>query len=134
MVLKLSDLMRYTLYEANDKFVSLEKEIEYVQIRYIESDRDYVRLFLEEDKLLFHQSLKYWEEILPDEKFSRVHKSYILNIEKITQISGNRVIAGEDVILIGRSYKEVFLKKINVLIEKPFCCYRKSENKDWKVD
>lgn len=50
-------------------------KIVYDQIRYIESARDYVRLFMEDSKFLFRQSLKYWEEILPEEKFSRMHKS-----------------------------------------------------------
>ena len=90
-------------------------KIVYNQIRYIESDRDYVRLFMENDKFLFRQSLKYWEGILPEAKFSRVHKSYILNIEKITQISGNRIISDTDVIPIGRKYKEAFLNKIQSL-------------------
>ncbi len=90
-------------------------KIVYDQIRYIESDRDYVRLFIEDGKFLFRQSLKYWEEILPEVKFSRVHKSYILNIEKITQISGNRIIVDDDVIPIGRSYKEAFMNKIKSL-------------------
>jgi DNA-binding LytR/AlgR family response regulator len=90
-------------------------KIVYNQIRYIESDRDYVRLFMDNEKYSFRQSLKYWEEMLPVQQFSRVHKSYILNVKKITQITGNRIIAGNDVIPIGRNYKEAFMEKINKL-------------------
>ncbi|MDR8389676.1 LytTR family DNA-binding domain-containing protein [Aliifodinibius sp. S!AR15-10] len=87
-------------------------KIDYQEIRYIESDRDYVRLFMDERKLMFRQSLKYWEEILPEHNFARVHKSYILNIAQITRIVGNRVYLGDDVIPIGRSYKDDFIAKI----------------------
>ncbi|MDZ7691964.1 MAG: LytTR family DNA-binding domain-containing protein [Balneolaceae bacterium] len=87
-------------------------KIDYHKIRYIESDRDYVRLFMQERKLMFRQSLKYWEEILPERNFARVHKSYILNIARISQIVGNRIYLGEDVVPIGRSYKDDFINKI----------------------
>lgn len=88
-------------------------KIEYRKIRYLESDRDYVKVIADDDDYLFRQSLKYWETILPEEEFSRVHKSYIVNVSKIDRISGNRIISGEDIIPIGRNYKEAFLEKIN---------------------
>ncbi|MEX2403771.1 MAG: LytTR family DNA-binding domain-containing protein [Balneolales bacterium] len=100
---------RFTFEKVNNTIY----KIVYDQIRYIESDRDNVKLFMENKKYSFRQSLKYWEEILPEHEFSRVHKSYILNVSKITQITGNRIIAGNDVIPIGRNYKDSFMEKIN---------------------
>lgn len=88
-------------------------KIVYRTIRYIESDRDYVNIFTEERKHVFRQSLKYWETLLPEDYFVRVHKSYIINISRIDSISGNRIIAGGDVIPIGRNYKDDFLEKIS---------------------
>lgn len=88
-------------------------KIEYRKIHFIESDRDYVKVHTEEKDHLFRQSLKYWVTVLPEAEFSRVHKSYIVNVSKIDRISGNRIIIGEEVIPIGRNYKEKFLDKIN---------------------
>lgn len=102
---------RYTFEKADNTIY----KIEYGKIRYIESDRDYVKIHLEEEDFMFRQSLKYWMEILPEAEFSRVHKSYIVNIANISRISGNRIIMDEDVIPIGRNYKEPFLEKINKL-------------------
>lgn len=83
-------------------------KIRYSDIRYIESDGDYVRVYTRNQTYMFRQSLKYWESILPEQTFVRVHKSYILNISGIDQITGNRVVMEDTVIPIGRTYKENF--------------------------
>ena len=104
-----TELAAYT-FEKTDNVLY---KIEYKKIRYIESDRDYVRVFMDERKFMFRQSLKYWEEILPDRNFAQVHKSYVVNIARITRIMGNRIFMEDDVIPIGRSFKDDFIDKIN---------------------
>lgn len=100
--------------EGSDKGYTFEKadntvyKIEYDKIRYIESDKDYVNVFTEDKSYMFRRSLKYWETILPGNTFVRVHNSYIVNIAKIDQITGNRIIIGDDTIPIGRSFKDSF--------------------------
>ena len=94
-------------------FVKSDKEFFQVHlntIQYIKGDDDFTRVYA--DKLFLDtRTLKKWEDELPD-SFLRVHKSYIINKEKITRISGQRIFLDEDAIPIGRTYKEEVLRLI----------------------
>ena len=52
-------------------------------------------------------------EKLQNFRFIQIHRSYIINIDKITKIYGNQVFIGDKAIPIGKTYKELFMKKIN---------------------
>lgn len=84
-------------------------------IRYVESMGEYVRIFLDgQDKAIMPLlSMKRIEEILPSSKFMRVHRSFIVNLSKIVEISRLRIIFGDVYIPIGDSYKQRFLDYIN---------------------
>lgn len=83
--------------------------IDIEDIIYIMPDLDYTELYLKETKHLSPEPLRYWEELLPEKKFMRIHKSYIINTTKIVKVSGNQVfLQGSHVIPIGRSYKSSF--------------------------
>ena len=94
-------------------FVKSDKEFFQVHlntIQYIKGDDDFTRVYA--DKLFLDtRTLKKWEDELPD-SFLRVHKSYIINKEKITRISGQRIFLDDNEIPIGRTYKEEVLKLI----------------------
>ena len=78
----------------------------------IKSDADYVEIYTENKKLLSSDSLTEWIMRLDTDKFARVHKSYIININKIEKISGNRIYLQYDKkIPIGRAYKKEFVNK-----------------------
>ncbi len=55
-------------------------------IVYIQSDGDYVQLFTEKGKFIKENTMKYFEANLHPKKFVRIHRSYIVNVEKITRI------------------------------------------------
>lgn len=96
-------------------FVKVDKtlhRVDFADIRYIESDKDYVRIITDDQSLMLLQTLKHWEQMLPDNDFSRVHKSYIVNIAHIDKIIGNRIKIASESIPIGRHYKQNFLDKI----------------------
>lgn len=61
------------------------------------------------------QTLKYWEKLLPEDEFARVHRSFIVNISKIKKIIGNQIELDNRRLPIGRSYKQDFLKKIETI-------------------
>jgi two-component system LytT family response regulator len=84
-------------------------------IIYIEGMREYVRIHLTTGKSLMPLvSLRYLEEQLPSDKFMRVHRSYIVNLEKITTIDRLRIIFNGDVYIpVSEQYKEAFQKFIN---------------------
>jgi DNA-binding LytR/AlgR family response regulator len=52
---------------------------------------------------------------LPSSKFLRVHRSYIIPLEKITVLDENSVLIGDKTIPIGKSYKDVFMSRLNFL-------------------
>ena len=81
-------------------------------IIYIKSDADYTELYLFEKKHLSSESLQHWEEFLDEDEFTRVHKSYIVNVAKIEKVMGNQIYLDQNHrIPIGRVYKEAFMEK-----------------------
>lgn len=82
------------------------------EILYIKSDMDYTEVHLPNKFHVSSDSLTGWEQKLPIELFSRIHKSYLVNISKIKKISGNRIFLGTAKELpLGRAYKEAFMQK-----------------------
>lgn len=79
-------------------------------ITYIEGLKDYVKFFVEGQArpILSLMSLKSLEEKLPSKQFMRVHRSFIVNLKKITTIQRNDIIFGNVVIPVAEKYKEAF--------------------------
>ncbi len=78
-------------------------------ILYVEADKDYVHFILESGgEVMSLMSLKSAQLTLPSDKFVRVHKSFIVNIEKIKTIEKNRIVFNKILIPISESYKESF--------------------------
>jgi DNA-binding LytR/AlgR family response regulator len=83
------------------------------EIRYIEGLKDYVKIYAGPKPILTLQSLKSFQKKLPENKFLRVHRSYIVSIKKIESIQRNRIVIGEKLIPIGDTYKRDFYRKID---------------------
>jgi two-component system, LytTR family, response regulator len=90
-------------------------QIEFNNILYIEGLKDYVKFCLEDNEksVLSLMSMKSLEENLPDSKFMRVHRSFIVNLDKIKTIERNRIVFGKEFIPISENYKEKFQKFVN---------------------
>lgn len=104
--------------QGNSLFVKSEyriNRIEISDIKYVESMGEYLRIFLEGQPkpLMPLMSMKRMEEILPANQFMRVHRSYIVNMEKIQEISRLRIIFDDVYIPVGDNYKQKFLDYIN---------------------
>ena len=87
------------------------ERIDFSKILYIENQKDYVKFHLQDSKepinsLMSMQSL---EEKLPSQLFMRVHRSFIVNLEKIKIIERNCIVFGKQYIPISDSYKERFM-------------------------
>ncbi len=82
-------------------------------ILFIESIKDYIRIHTNKDSYITKQQISVIEKNLPDEYFIRVHKSFIVSIEKITTFSPNFIGINDKKIPIGRSYKAYALSKLN---------------------
>jgi two-component system LytT family response regulator len=87
-------------------------KISYSDILYVEGGKDYVTVFTKTKKVLSLSSLRKMQESLPYPQFIRVHKSYIISLDKIDSIGRQRVLMGKTVIPIGDTYKDEFLRVV----------------------
>jgi DNA-binding LytR/AlgR family response regulator len=101
--------------ESNDKFLFIKSEYKILRInlsdiKYIEGMREYLRIHIENQKAVMAlMSMKKMEEFLPDKDFMRVHRSFIVNLNKITTIERNRIIFDKDVYIpVSEQYKPKF--------------------------
>lgn len=84
-------------------------------IKYVESMGEYVRIFIESQSrpVMPLLSMRRIEEVLPPDRFMRVHRSFLVNLSKVEEISRLHITFGETSIPIGDSYKQRFLDYIN---------------------
>lgn len=92
-------------------------------ILYIEGLKDYVKIYLESDShpILSLISMKTVEDMLPSDRFIRVHRSFIVQPEKIKVIERNRIVFGKEYIPISDNYKQRFfdfLAQHSILLAK----------------
>lgn len=104
-----------TVAAGEEQFLFVKSEykllrIDTNKIRYIEGLKDYVKIYLDDTRrpILSLNSMKNMESNLPASKFMRVHRSYIINLDKINSVDRNRVVIGEITIVVGSNYKEKF--------------------------
>lgn len=79
-------------------------------IVYIESIRDYIKIITDNQSIISYQRIGHMEEKLPENKFLRIHKSYIVALDKIKSFSNDCVHLGNYSLPVGRSYKQRFLQ------------------------
>lgn len=101
--------------EAKEEYLFLKVEyqmvrIAYDDILYVEGLKDYVKVILKSDTkpTLSLTSLKALEEKLPSTKFMRVHRSFIVNLDKIGAVTRNSIQIGNTTIPVSDQYKENF--------------------------
>lgn len=83
-------------------------------ILYIESLRDYVKVKTSHSQIITYQKISYLEQKLPENKFCRVHRSFIIALDKVSSFTQHSVRVGEFEIPIGRNYKNHTLKILNI--------------------
>jgi len=103
-----------------EEYLFLKVEYQLVRIAfndilYIEGLKDYVKVHLESNPkpILSLTSLKALEEKLPARRFMRIHRSFIVALEKITAVSRNKVQIGDTNIAVSDQYKETFNQFLN---------------------
>jgi DNA-binding LytR/AlgR family response regulator len=83
------------------------------EIKYIEGLSEYVQIYTDKRKVIVKTSLTQMEEKLPAEQFLRIHKSYIISVNKIEAFTANTIEIQNKELPIGRSYKNVVLNLLN---------------------
>ena len=92
--------------DTKNKFI----KVNYNEILYIEGLKNYVSVYTATQRIITYQSLRELETQLPHPPFYRVHKSYIISLEKIKMIDGNALFIADQSIPIGDTYKDDFFK------------------------
>jgi len=102
-----------TIYNPGDDYFFVKTEfrlekVNFADILYIEGMGDYLRIVTPNKRLMTLQNFKKMESMLPDNKFYRVHKSYIVALDKIENIERNRIKITDKLIPISDTYKKPF--------------------------
>lgn len=83
------------------------------EINYLESIKNYVVIHTENDEIITYNTLKYFEENLPESQFVKIHKSYLVSLNKIEKTDTSEVwISGKNLPL-GDTFKTAFFERIN---------------------
>jgi two-component system LytT family response regulator len=97
-------------------FVKTEHKIQKValdDILFIEGLKDYISIYTKSERIITLQNMKKMEETLPKGEFIRVHKSYIISLDKIESIERSRIAIASKIIPIGDTYRDEFFKLID---------------------
>ncbi len=106
---------RSSSFVGNNRFIFIKSEYKVMkinldQIKYVESMREYVRFHIEDSRpIMSLLTIKAVENYLPKDRFMRIHRSYIVNLDKINIIERARIVFdGDTFIPISEQYKEKF--------------------------
>ena len=91
----------YLFVKADGKQV----KINFSDLIYIEGLKDYIRIHTKTEKILVLETMKSFEEKLPNH-FKRIHRSYIINLDFLTSIDGNSVYLNQKILPIGETYRK----------------------------
>jgi DNA-binding LytR/AlgR family response regulator len=87
-------------------------QIKITEIEYIEGLKDYAKIYLtNQERVVIRESLKRIASSLAEYNFVRVHRSYIVLIQKITSIYGNTIKFGSREVPVGKVQRDVLLDK-----------------------
>jgi len=116
--LKMENQKKVNEETANHLFVKSAYKlirIEFSNIKYIESQHEYIKIhLLSNDSVTTKMSLKSIEELLPSAQFMKVHRSYIININEVSIIERNNIVFENKIYIpISDQYKESFQKIID---------------------
>lgn len=98
--------LEYIFVKANQQLIKLA----YIEILYVEAFADYVKIFLDDRKIVTLQTMKKMELKLPSELFSRVHRSFIVNRNAVDSFSTTTCQVRGIKIPIGKNYKSDFIQ------------------------
>jgi two-component system, LytTR family, response regulator LytT len=120
-----NELLRsLTSYKSTAEYLFIKHQSRLMKINtadvyYVEALKDYVQVITKDQKFIIHTTMKDVEKKLPNKVFQRVHRSFIVNMDKILFIqAGDLVIADGDVqkeIPVGGNYRDELSERINVL-------------------
>ena len=117
----IDDLDKHNNTLDKQKFFFVEDEgkkvkIDFDDIIYVRAEGNYVGVVNAKNKITIYKSMNAMQDQLPCDKFLRVHKSYIVAVDKIQAVSGNDIILkfNNEMIPIGLTYKDQVLRQLGI--------------------
>jgi DNA-binding LytR/AlgR family response regulator len=98
-------------------FIKEERKLIKIYLReilFLESLRDYVKITTLSKTITTRHTLGYFEELLPESQFIRIHRSFVIAISKIESISENKIGIGGTELAIGGNYKQAVLDQLKI--------------------
>lgn len=122
-VIKAKEIFKnHNLFVASkkDEFIfirdsSIIRRLKLCDINYLEARGDYVKIYVDDKNYSIHSSLKSVEDKLLMDMFSRVHRSFIVNIGKIDTIEGGTLIINQNFVPVSDAYKASLNKRMQIL-------------------
>ena len=120
-VQKAADIQRrLTAYKETAPDLYVRQEGKYIRIAldnilFFENVGDYVRIRTDVGTFIIHSTLKNVDEKLNDPRFLKVHRSFIVNLQKIKDIEENTLVIEKNVIPISRANRPILMNRINIL-------------------
>lgn len=100
----------YMFFKKNNSLI----RVDFDEINYIEAYSDYVVIYTNSEKFVVLSTMKAIEQRFPSNDFMRVHRSFIVRLDKIKSIEDNSIFIAEKTIPVSRSCKPDFIKKMNI--------------------
>nr|NQU92786.1 LytTR family transcriptional regulator [Bacteroidota bacterium] len=113
-------IVKETTERAADEFIFIKADsrihkVNFNEICFVEAYGDYVKIHLAGRQIVTYSSLKNISQLLPGDQFFRVHKSFLVAINKMEVIEGNTILINNNEIPIGKSYRRGFFMLINLI-------------------
>ncbi|MCE7997089.1 MAG: response regulator transcription factor [Roseivirga sp.] len=114
-VAKFQELQDDPRHEISHLFVRADRKmvrVDFADILYLESYSDYVKIHLSEGVLVTRESISKLSAQLPKAAFLRIHRSYVVAMDKVTAFTNESVEVSKKVLVLSRSYKEEVLERL----------------------
>jgi two-component system LytT family response regulator len=113
-----ADLPAPAGHDAEFTFVKVDNKlvrIDFADVFYVEALGDYVHLVTNRSKLIVYSTMRAIEEKFPAQRFVRVHRSFIINIDYVQALEDNSLLINDKYIPIGQTYMRGLLQRLNKL-------------------
>lgn len=97
-------------------YLKVERKMVKVDVKdilWIESQKDYIKVVLSDKELISKQKISILEELLPEEEFLRIHRSFIISVNKIESFNSSKIEIDGKELPIGRNYKNDCQRRLN---------------------
>lgn len=91
------------------------RKVHLKNLKYIEALGDYVRFITDQDVFMVLSTLKQFEEELPQKRFMRIHKSFLVNLERVDHYNSREIVIEGEKLPLSRTRKENFVEALNAV-------------------